>query len=409
MLLRKHLETGRIAAIRQHGLDRVIFIDVDSLAAGGRIVTKTLAVELMGKYSNLILTEDGTIVDALRRIGAADSRVRLVLPGGAYQAPDDGGKLNALTAAPEDFVSRLRERKDMKIVKAVSDACLGFGPITAKEIAFSAGLPPDKPIESLDDADFSSLADAFAETVASLRDETLPAMLLTDDSGKLMAMAAFPLHAFPNAKEERFPDMSRLLVRADFLIGNYAPPDKERFRKLVKNELRRAQNKRQKLLEEAGEAKNADEYRKKADILSTYQHQLADHQDDEVALPDIYAEDGKTVSIALDRRITVRQNINDYYKKYGKLRRAEKLVEEFIIFLRHWHRMIKSKLKLGNPFTLFPIILGYFPHVKSFFNTFHFIYLAIYLPLPLIPEAFVKTKNRRNQEIISLKAGPCSD
>ena len=55
MLLRKHLETGRIAAIRQHGLDRVIFIDVDILAAGGRIVTKTLAVELMGKYSNIIL------------------------------------------------------------------------------------------------------------------------------------------------------------------------------------------------------------------------------------------------------------------------------------------------------------------------------------------------------------------
>ncbi len=330
MLLRKHLETGRIAAIRQHGLDRVIFIDVDILAAGGRIVTKTLAVELMGKYSNLILTEDGMIIDALRRIGAADSRVRLVLPGGEYRAPADDGKLNALTAAPEDFVSYLRERMDMKIVKAISDVCLGFGPITAKEIAFSAGLPPDKQIESLDDTDFSSLANAFVEIVASLQDETLPAMLLCDEKGKLMAMAAFPLHAFQNAKEESFPNMSRLLIRADFLIGNYAPPDKDRFQKLVKNELRRAQNKRQKLFAEAEEAKNADEFRKKADTLTTYQHQLADHQDDEVTLPDIYDEEGKNVSIALDRRITVRQNINDYYKKYGKLRRAEKLLEEQI-------------------------------------------------------------------------------
>ncbi len=330
MLLRKHLETGRIAAIRQHVLDRVIFIDVDILATGGRIVTKTLAVELMGKYSNLILIDDRIIIDALRRVGAADSRVRLILPGGEYQAPADGGKLNALSSTPKDFISHLRERKDMKLVKAISDACLGIGPITAKEIAFSAGLPFDKQIGSLDDSDFSSLANAFTETVASLRDETLPAMLLTDDKGKLMAMAAFPLHAFQNAKKESFPDMSRLLIRADYLIGNYTPPDKERFQKLIKNELRRAQNKCQKLFKEAEEAKNADEFRKKADTLSTYQHQLGDHEDDEVTLPDIYAEDGKNVSIALDRRVTIRQNINDYYKKYGKLRRAEKLLEEQI-------------------------------------------------------------------------------
>lgn len=330
MLLRKHLETGRIAAIRQHGLDRVIFIDVDILAAGGRIVTKTLAVELMGKYSNIILIGDGKIIDALRRVGATDSRVRLVLPSGEYQPPADDGKLNALTATPENFVSRLRQRQDMKLIKAISDACLGFGPVTAKEIAFSAGLSHDTKIASLDDADFSSLANAFSETVAALQDETLPAVLLLDEKRKLIAMAAFPLHAFTETEEERFPDMSSLLIRADLLIGSYAPPDKERFQKLVKNELRRAQNKRQKLYEEADDAKNADEFRQKADTLTTFQHQLADHQDDEVTLPDVYAEDGKPVSIVLDRRLTIRQNINEYYKKYGKLRRAEKLLAEQI-------------------------------------------------------------------------------
>ena len=330
MLLRKHLETGRIAAIRQHGLDRVLFLDVDALAAGGRIVTKTVVIELMGKYSNLILTEDGKIIDALRRVGAADSRVRLVLPGGDYLPPDDGGKLNALKAAPQEFAARLHSKTDMKLVKTLSDTCLGFGLVTAKEIAFCAGLSPDTPIEGLDDADFAALADAFAETVAALRDESLPAVLLRDRKGKLAAMAAFPLHAFTDAQEEQFPNMSRLLLRADALIGSYAPPDKERFQKLVKNELRRAQNKLEKLHAEADEAKNADEFRTKADILTTYQYQLADHQDDEVSLPDIYADDGRAVAISLDRRQTVRQNIQDYYKKYGKLRRAEKLLAEQI-------------------------------------------------------------------------------
>ena len=330
MLLRKHLETGRIAAVRQHGLDRVLFLDVDALAAGGRIVTKTVAVELMGKYSNIILTEDGKIIDALRRVGAADSRVRLILPGSDYLPPDFGDKLNALETTPEEFSACLRQKTGLKLVKALSDACLGFGPITGKEIAFCAGLSPDTLIEDLDAADFSSLADAFAETVAALRDDTVPAVLLRDEKGKLTAMAAFPLHAFTDVEEERFPDMSKLLLRADALIGSYAPPDKERFQKLVKNELRRAQNKLEKLHAEADEAKNADEFRQKADILSTYQHQLADHQDDEVSLPDIYDESGQAVVITLDRRQTVRQNIQDYYKKYGKLRRAEKLLAEQI-------------------------------------------------------------------------------
>ena len=330
MLLRKHLETGRIAAVHQHGLDRLLFIDVDILAAGGRIVTKTLAVELMGKYSNIILIEDGKIIDALRRVGATDSRIRLVLPGGEYQPPYDNEKLDALAATPEKFVSRLRKREDIKLAKAISDTCLGFGPVTANEIAFSAGLSPDTQIDSLDDADFYSLATAFAETVTALLDENHPAVLLRDGKGKLLAMAAFPLHAFTDAEEERFPDMSHLLLRADLLIGSYSPPDKEYFQKLVKSELRRAQNKRQKLLEEAEEAKNSDEFRKIADTLTTYQHQLADHQDDEVTLPDVYAEDGKTVSIVLDRRLTIRQNINGYYKKYSKLRRAAKLLTEQI-------------------------------------------------------------------------------
>lgn len=342
MLLRKHLETGRIAAVRQHGLDRVLFLDVDTLAAGGRIITKTVAVELMGKYSNLILTEDGKIIDALRRVGASDSRIRLVLPGGDYLPPDDGGKLNALETTPQEFIARLRQKADMKLLKALSDACLGFGPITAKEIAFCAGLSPDVQIDGLDEADFSALADAYAETVAALKDETLPAVLLRDEKGKLAAMAAFPLHAFANVEEERFPDISRLLLRADALIGSYAPPDKERFQKLVKNELRRAQNKLEKLREEASEAKNADEFRKKADVLTTYQYQLADHQDDETALPDIYAEDGRTISIALDRRLTVRQNIDDYYKKYGKLRRAEKLLAEQIAVCEENIRYLES-------------------------------------------------------------------
>ncbi len=84
MVLRKQIETGRIASIRQHGLDRLLLMDIDTIGAGGVITTKTLVLELMGKYSNIILVENGTIIDAIRKIGANNSRVRTVQIGRAH-------------------------------------------------------------------------------------------------------------------------------------------------------------------------------------------------------------------------------------------------------------------------------------------------------------------------------------
>ena len=74
MVLRKNLENGRVVDIRQHELDRIIFIDVDTIGAGGKIQTVTLSIELIGKYSNIILISDEKIVDALKKIGTNSSR-----------------------------------------------------------------------------------------------------------------------------------------------------------------------------------------------------------------------------------------------------------------------------------------------------------------------------------------------
>lgn len=111
MVLRKQIETGRIAALRQHGLDRLLLLDIDTLAAGGRIMTKTLVLELMGKYSNIILVEDGIILDALRKIGTTSSRVRTVLPGDAYELPPMQDKLDLFASPLADILARVLERE----------------------------------------------------------------------------------------------------------------------------------------------------------------------------------------------------------------------------------------------------------------------------------------------------------
>ena len=111
MVLRKQIETGRIAALRQHDLDRLLLLDIDTLAAGGRITTKTLVLELMGKYSNIILIEDSIILDALRKIGTTSSRVRTVLPGDAYELPPMQDKLDLFASPLADILARVLERE----------------------------------------------------------------------------------------------------------------------------------------------------------------------------------------------------------------------------------------------------------------------------------------------------------
>lgn len=330
MVLRKQLETGRIAGIRQHGLDRLLLMDVDSLAGGGRIVTKTLVIELMGKYSNIILIQDGTIIDALRKIGNNNSRVRTVLPGDTYVLPPAQDKLDVLTAEPDQVLTRVRADTEQRLDKALLNACLGFGPVTAKEVCFGAGLAPSTRIGTLEAVDFAAVRQALTETIAAAQAKTPQPVLVLDQAqnSKVLAMSAFPLHYLPHGVMLTFPTLSAMLEKADQLAGSYVLPDKERLQKFIKNELNRAHNKLTKLDAEIEAAENAETWKIRGDNLMTYQYQFADREDAAITVPNIYSATGELITIPLDQRWTLVENMQACYKKYDKLKRAKQLLRE---------------------------------------------------------------------------------
>ena len=328
MVLRKHLETGRIAGVRQYGLDRLLIMDIDFLSAGGKIITKTLVVELMGKYSNIILVQDGIIIDALRKVGTNSSRVRTVLPGDEYALPPQQDKLNLLETPVSEVIAVIKAKCDMKLSKAILDTCLGFGPVTAKEAAYGAGLPASMTVSQLNDGDFASLENSLCEITDSFREPCGTATIVIDKNNKPLATASFPLHYFTEETALTFPTISEMLSRASSLTGSYQIPDKDRFKKLMKNELNRAENKVQKLRDDIAAADNAEEYRIKADNLMTYQYQFQDRVDAEVTVPNIYSETGESITIRMDQRLSVVENVQAYYKKYDKLKRGKELLEQ---------------------------------------------------------------------------------
>ena len=319
MVLRKNLEAGRIADIRQHEVDRVIFIDVDTLGSG-KIETFTLVVELVGKYSNMILVNNGVIVDALKKIGTNNSRVRTVLPNQEYQLPPAQDKLDPFTTPIEELVNHIKSDDSLKLDKAIMNTCQGFGPATAKEVAFRVG------------ENTNSLSKVLNDIVEACKSPT-PCIIL-DNNKKILAISAFTLNHLDAARSIKYSSLSEMLEAANSLIGSYIPPDKEVIGRLVRNELRRATNKIAVLEKELNEAENADDWRIRADNLLTYQYNLKDHADDEVEVVNIYSESGEMITIPLDRRITIAANVQTFYKRYDKLKRSAEYINNQIKLCR---------------------------------------------------------------------------
>lgn len=325
MVLRKQLEDGRIAAVRQHALDRILCLDVDLRGVGGAIVTKTLVCELTGRYSNFILTQDGKIVDALRKIGASVNRLRQILPGRDYALPPHQDRVDILSEPAAAFLEKLQEHADLPLAKALLASGIGLGPLTAREILLAAGLPGELKPAQLTEADFASLADAVREIAAQVNDAPQPTVV-TGENGKLLAVAAFLPETLRGSAFHSFPTMSEALDFSIRISGAYRPPEKDQLAKIPAAEIAKARRKHEILSAELAQAQNAEEHKQKADTLMAYQHRLPDAPGaKEAALPDLYAADpeAQPVVIVLDPRLTPLENMQAYYKKYNKLKRAQ--------------------------------------------------------------------------------------
>ena len=138
MLLRKRLCGAKIFDVRQPDLERIVFIDFDATNDLGDPVRLTLAVEIMGKYSNVIfIDENGLIIDALKRVDPTMTTQRLVLPGMKYELPPAQNKLSMLNCEPSEIVKAIVGREPPeKLNKAILNIVQGVSPIVCRELEY---------------------------------------------------------------------------------------------------------------------------------------------------------------------------------------------------------------------------------------------------------------------------------
>ena len=224
--------------------------------------------------------------------------VRTVLPNQTYQLPPAQNKLDIFSVNLDEI------SKNLSPDKSIMNFFQGFGPQTTQEIIFQSQT--------------IGLNNSLKKILENIQN---PTPCFVEDAGKILAVSAVDLN-FLQGNKKFFPTISEMLEVADEIAGSYTPPDKERFLKLIHNELKRATNKISVLESELAAAENADDWRICADNLSTYRYQLKDHADDEIIVANIYSEIGKEIKIPLDKKITINANVQAFYKKYDKLKRS---------------------------------------------------------------------------------------
>lgn len=325
MLLRKHLEEGRITRISQRELDRVIELEISLLGRGSQIITKQLIVELTGKNANLIFTENGRILDCLKHIPAALNSVRVMQPGAEYLPPPAQKGLPVLFAEPEKIVAALPDEVRPELWKDLTARTTGIGKATAQQILAAAGIPLKATY--LTPADKSRLVRTLGclqQTVTGKNAGNPPCFTaLISPSNQCQTIFPFTVSYIPEGcRTEQFTNINDALCYATRL----APVRSQGWDLLVKSiaaELRKSGKKLTALREDLAQANSADQLRMIADSLTASLYTIK-KGDTSCRIRSIY--DGSLLDVPLSPALSPSENAQSYYKKYTKQKRAQEEV-----------------------------------------------------------------------------------
>ena len=325
MLLRKHLGSAKILDITEPGLERIIRIKTEHLDEMGDLSVKHLVIELMGKYSNIILLDDDEkVLDSIKHVSMLVSSVREILPGKNYFVPVQEGRINPFEA-DIDYFTDVVVKKPTSVGKAIYTSFTGFSPQLANEICSLSCLDADQSTASLNADDIITLFNNFNKFISFIKNGEFTPTIYYGNSFEPKAFAAFNLSIYSDMESRTFPDFSSLLEE---FYNSKDKTDRIRqksadLRKLITNAISRTSNKLDIFAKQLRDTENRDKFRIYGELITTYGYQ-ADDGDKVLTCTDYYS--GKEVNINLDTTIPVMANAKKYFDKYARLKRTYEAV-----------------------------------------------------------------------------------
>lgn len=328
MLLRKKLTGGRLSAIRQEGLERALYFDFDTLDELGDPARLTLAVELTGRHSNVILFDgEGRIVDALRRVDL-ESSTRPVLPGLRYAPPPaEDDKLDLSQCTGEALAEAAVKSGKGDLAKALQSVSHGLSPLLCREAAHRATHGRDTAPDRLDPIEYRRLV-SFLD---SLCESDTPYLVCRPD-GTPLEFSCTPIAQYGmDGRGQQVESYSALL---DTFFARRDAADRLRtraqdlFRVLgaAEERIRRKLARQREELQRAGDRETL---RIRADLINANLWAIPKGASS-VSLVNYYDPDCAEVTVPLDPALSAAANAQKYYKDYRKAQTAERVLAEQI-------------------------------------------------------------------------------
>ncbi|MFR5471792.1 MAG: NFACT family protein, partial [Romboutsia sp.] len=328
MLFRKYIQGGNIVNVSQVDFERIIKISVESFDELKEKTTKDIIIEIMGRHSNIILTHSSNnkIIDSAKRIPTSVSRVRQILPGQTYVLPPKQDKLNPINEISlNTFVDTLSSF-DGPIFKAIYSKFLGISSVIAKEICFRANIDENLLVSEISSDDISKIYKEFHNLFKHIKDNIYnPCMVIDTSIDKVLDFSCINLSLFSNLSIINDDSISKILE------NYYATKDiKDRIhqrssdlRKSISIKLDRLYNKLNKQEKELIESENADIYKIKGELITSYIYMIEKGMES-VEVANFYDPEYKNIKISLNTNFTPSENAQKYFKKYNKLKTAKK-------------------------------------------------------------------------------------
>lgn len=300
MIMRKYLQGAVIETIQQIENDRILEIIVSNKNEIGDHIKATLVVEIMGKHSNIILIDknEHKIIESIKHVGFSQNSYRTILPGSTYIAPPKTKAINPFDISDQTLFELL-QTNDLS-PKNLQQLFQGLGRDTALELS-----------HCLKDNKLNDFRQFFSrEYYPSLTEKSFSAVQFSSSHETFQSLGQL-LDYYYQEKAEK----DRIAQQASDLIHRVQSELEKNIKKLAKQQ------------DELLATENAEEFRQKGELLTTYLSMVPNNQD-VVVLDNYYTN--QTIEISLDRALTPNQNAQRYFKKYQKLKEAVKHLKGII-------------------------------------------------------------------------------
>ncbi len=326
MLLRKHLSGGKILYIKQSEFERIVKIGIECYDEMGFLSEKVLIVEIMGKHSNIILTnKEGKILDSIIHVDLSVSSIRQVLPSFPYEEPPKQDKENPVGKSKDEILNVLKSQ-DAPVWKILMEKFQGISPVFAREAVYRAIGHTEVLSSETDDKELSDVSLNFYSMMEDIRLGEYKYVVINDtETGKMLDFCALDISQYgTGAKSETFASMSEAVE--NFYVKKATRESLKQkcadISKTVASNLDRCRKKLQIQNETLIKAEKREKYKIYADLITANIYRIK-QGDEKVSLVNFYSENGEEITINLKPELSPSKNAQAYYKKYNKEKKAE--------------------------------------------------------------------------------------